>query len=222
MRVLPFILALLFMGVTVQAQNVISINASAEVAVPADRIAFRININAEAETPQKAYDLHKQREKILVQQLKKFNIKEKEITFEPVSINRINQSRYNGSGKELVRTQQSVILSLRDFSIYEKIQLTLIEHNFDEFSGNFESTKSEQGEEEALRKALKLARKKAGIIADETGLRISGIRDINYSYNRRPPQPMREMASVTSSDRLLEYDQMVNISASVSVTYNFK
>lgn len=221
MRYLIFCLSLFIITGSAKAQNVININATANVLVPADKIAFHVNINAEGDTPQQAYDLHKKREQVLVELLKKHNIKEQNINFEPISISRITEGRYNGEPKEFVRTRQTVTLSLDDFSLYEEIQLALIENGFDEFNGNFRSSKTEQGEDEALKKALKLAREKANIIANETGLSISGIKDISYSYNQDGPRPVMEMAMQKSSDSLMEFDQTVSISASVSVTYNF-
>lgn len=212
-------MTLLLFTITTQAQSVININASAQVALPADKIAFNINLNAEGETPQQAYDLHKKREKVLVELLKKYNIEEKNINFEPISINRVHDNRYNNEGKQTVQTRQTVTLTLDDFDIYEQMQLTLIENDFDDFSGQFTSSKTTDGEDQALKEALKLAREKASIIADETGLTISGIKDISYSYGREEPRPMREMAFQKSSDSLMEFEQTVSVSAHVSVTY---
>lgn len=222
MRVLSLFISLFLISSVVQAQNEISINASAQVLVPADKIAFQINLNAEGDTPQEAYNLHKKREKILVQQLKKHDIKEENLSFEPIAINKTYNGSYQNEKNTRIQTRQRVTLTLKNFDTYEEIQITLIEHNFDEFNGNFLSSESKQGEEEALKNALKLAREKADIIAEETGLTISGIKNINFSYNSRPPSPMMEMTAVKSSDSLMEFSQSVSVSANVSVTYKFE
>ena len=222
MRIISIILTLFVISGTTKAQDVINIRASAKALVPADKIAFQINLNAESDTPQAAYKLHKKRENILVQLLKKHDIAEKNINFEPISISRATDNRYNESGKKFVQTRQRVTLKLTDFSLYEDIQLTLIENDFDEFSGSFISSELEKGENEALKKALKIARDKANIIATETGLTISGIKNIDYSYNQSGPQPMMEMTARTSSANLMEFDQTVSVSATVSVMYNFE
>jgi len=215
-----FISLLAFIG-TANAQT-ISVNATAEVQVPADKIAFQINLNARAETPQKAYDLHKQREKVLVNLLKKYNIKEKDINFEPISISRSHNNEYSKTGKEFVQTSQSVTLTLTDFEAYEKIQIVLINNDFDNFSGHFMSSKQKEGEDEALKKALKIARQKADIIAKQTNLEIEGINDINFSYNQRPVRYSMEATAFKSSDSLLQqFEQSVAVNASVSVKYNF-
>lgn len=227
MRYFIIALSLFILTGTAHAQDnqqTISINGSAEVLVPADQISFRINLNAVADTPQEAYDLHKKRESALVQSLKKHEIAEEDINFEPISINKTYDNQYPREKKERIQTSQMVVLSLDDFEVYEKIQITLIENDFDQFSGQFTSSESDAGEDEALRKALKLAREKADIIAEETGLTITGIQNINYSFSRRPPQPMMmERAYQKASDGgLMEFDQTVSVSANIAVTYNFE
>lgn len=221
MRAFTFILTLLLFTTAAQAQNTITVNSSAEVLVPADEIIFRINLNAEAETSQEAYILHQDQEKTLVQLLKKYEIAEKDIDFKPIRISRVDERRYNSSGKKFVRTRQAVTLSLDNFDVYEKIQITLIDNGFDNFSGRFSSSASTEGKDEALKKALKIAREKANIIASQTGVTISGIKDITHSYNHGQPGPVMEMAATRAMDSLMEYEQAVSVSANVTVTYTF-
>lgn len=222
MRVLTLFISLFLISTVAQAQNEISINAAAEVLVPADKIAFQINLNAEAETPQKTYDLHKEREKVLVDILKEYQIAEKNINFEPISINKGYNNQHPQNQEEVIQTRQQVVLTLDNFDIYEEIQITLISNDFDQFSGNFMSSESEIGEDEALKKALSLARDKAQLIAKESGLKITGVKRITHSYSRLPPRPMMEMATAKSSDSLMAFDQSVSVSANVSVIYEFE
>lgn len=222
MRYFIILVSFICLATVTQAQNIISINASAEVMIPADEISFRITLNAVAETPQKAYELHQERENILVNLLKEYNIEEENIDFEPVSISKVHSNQYRGQEDQQVQTRQTVILSLDDFDKYEEIQITLIKNNFDNFSGSFRSSESQKGEEQALKKALKVARQKADIIAQETGLTILEIKEINYSYNQRSPRPVMEMRASSDSGSLMEFDQTVSVSASVSVSYTFK
>ncbi|TYP95545.1 putative conserved protein YggE, contains kinase-interacting SIMPL domain [Fodinibius salinus] len=220
MRVLTFALSLFVLAGTVQAQNEISINATADVAVPADEISFQITLNAQAPTPQEAYGIHQKREQVLIEQLKKHEISEEDIHFKPVSIRKSHNNNYPKGERQQVQTQQNVTLSLSDFDTYEQIQVTLIENGFDQFSGEFSSSKSKKAEEEALKKALKIARQKANIIASETGLTISGIKNVNYNYDHSP-SPSIAMRSQSTASLIEEYDQSVSISARISVTYNF-
>lgn len=224
MRYFIILLSIVFATTPLQAQNVISINASGQVQVPADQISFHIILNAEAETPQEAHELHKEREEVLVDLLQEHRIPKQNIDFDPISITTRNTNRSSNPNDEKVQVliRQRVSLALEDFDIYEKMQIALIENGFDEFSGNFKSSESEQAEDDALRKALKTAREKADIIARDMGLQIVGIEEINYSYNQKPPRPMMEMRTSGGADSLMEFDQSVSVSASVSVSYKFE
>lgn len=224
MRYFIILLFFLFVTGTSQAQNVISVNASAEVLVPADEIFFHIILNAEAETPQEAHELHKERESVLVDLLEEHRIQERNIDFDPISITRrdFNRPPNQNDENDRVITRQRVTLALDNFEVYEKIQIALIDNGFDEFRGNFESSESKRAEDEALREALKTAREKADIIARETGLAISGIEEINYSHSQEPPRPMMEMRGVGGPDNLMDFEQSVSITASVSVSYKIR
>lgn len=224
MRTLSLFLALFLLSASTQAQeNAISINSSATVEIPADRIAFNINLNAEAKTPQEAYDLHQKREEVLLELLKKHQIDEDDINFVPIAISRINVHREDQEPS--IRTRQSVILTLSDFDQYEDIQIALIESGYDEFNGNFVSSEAESGKDEALKQALKTAREKAELIAKESGLQLDSVKSIDFSYNQSPPRPMMEMAAFqqdqSKSSLVSEYGQTVSVSANVSVKYNF-
>jgi uncharacterized protein YggE len=224
MRATIFSFVLLALPTFVFAQGVISVNASSEVQVPADKISFTINVNAEAETSQKAYELHQDREKVLVGLIEEFNISEESIKFEPVSVTKdrnINHSQKNGQ----VRTNQRVVLTLDDFDLYEKIQVELINNNFDEFNGKFISTKEENGKDEALKKALKLVREKAELIAEETNTTITGIKEIYYSHSQTPPRPVHAKEEISMSYKagsIMDYPQSLTIQVHVSIYYHVK
>lgn len=217
MRTLSIAIVFLALIGTANAQTV-SVNATAEVQVPADKISFQINLNARGETPQKAFDLHKQREKVLVDLLKKYDIKEKDIHFEPISISRIQNNEYSKMGKEFVQTSQSVALMLTNFKTYEKIQIALIDNDFDNFSGQFMSSKQQQGEDAALKKALKIAHDKASIIAEQIGKKLGDVSQVNFSFNQHPARFASEMV-LKSSDSLMQFEQTVTVTASVSIKY---
>ncbi|WP_372634695.1 SIMPL domain-containing protein [Fodinibius sp.] len=225
MRIFSLFLALfLFTGGAIQAQeNIISINSSASVEIPADRIAFHINLNGEAATPREAFDLHKEREEVLLELLKKHQIEEDDINIEPIAISRTNVHREDQEPR--IRTRQNVTLTLSDFDRYEEIQIALIESGYDEFNGNFVSSEAESGKDEALKEALKTAREKGELIAKESTLKLDGIQSIDFSYNQSPPRPLMEMAAFqqdrSKSSLISEYGQSVSVSASVSVKYNF-
>ncbi len=187
--------------------------------VEADLIIFNININAEGDTPRSAFNLHKERETVLADLLKKFDIEEEKISFQPIRINR----RYTNNGKsQLSQTNQQVSVTFSDFAIYEDIQLTLIENNFDNFNGNFSSTKLSEGKEKALLAAIESAKDKAQLISTASGVSLGDIMNISYSdYTVAPSRNFArsEMMSMDASSSMMDFAQTVSITANISIEF---
>jgi uncharacterized protein YggE len=222
MSYLLILLSFLFVTQTTDPEpKTLSITATADVELPADQIRFNININAEADTPQAAYNLHQKREKALVQLLDKYEIKEDDISYEPVSISKKQQYNRDKEQEPTYQTQQTVNIVLRDFSVYEKIQVGLIENSFDNFSGNFMNSTVEAGKEQALRKAVQEAKAKAQIIADEAGVNLGSVMNISYNINQVQPYAREsvELKAQSDSGSLLKYNQTVTVSATISMDY---
>ncbi len=222
MNYLIILLSLLFFTQPNQPDpKVMSISAEGQVELTADIIQFNINLNAMAEQPQKAYETHKQREKALVELLKEYDVQEKEIQYQPISISKINDYPRNDTIGTRYQTSQSVSLKLNDFDIYEKIQIGLIENDFDSFSGQFMSSKSEQGKDEALRKAIQITKEKAELIVKETGVTLGEVHQINYSHDVNVPMYRRSaaMEMQAASDQLMQFEPTVTVSATVSIDF---
>jgi len=225
-RLIPLLLtfAILIIG-TVEAQiqqqtgPQISIDMSKSVQLPADLIIFTINLNAEGSTPKEAFDLHKERERLLVSLLKKLKIDANNIKFQPVQINK----RYRNDDKNMYsQTSQQVNVTFSDFGIYESIQLTLIENGFDTFSGSFSSTKLEEGKNDALKLAINSAKEKANFIAQTSGIKLGAIQKINYSeYQINTGYRAMEMKAMVSSDSSLldDFPQTVSVTAGVHISF---
>lgn len=199
----------------------LSISATGQVELPANQVIFNINVNAEEDTPQAAYDTHQAREKALVQLLDKYNIKEEDISYEPISISKVRNYNRDSEEEPSYQTQQTVNVILRDFDVYEKIQVGLIQNSFDNFNGSFTSSNSDEGKDQALRKAIQEAKRKAQIIANEAGVDIGSILEISYNVNNAQPY-VRETAQLkaqSDSGSLLKYNQTVTVTASVSIRY---
>lgn len=221
-----FILSLLIfgMGCATQARQLtnnekISINMTASEAVEADLIVFNININAEAKSPQAAFAQHQQREELLATLLKEFDIDEENIKFQPV---RMNKRYTNDRNSQVTVTNQQVSVTFSDFNIYERIQLTLIENNFDSFNGNFSSTKILEGKDKALISAIQAAKEKASLIAEASGVDLGDIINISYSdYTVAPSRNFarNEMMTMDATSSMMDFDQVVNITANISIEF---
>lgn len=204
------------------AQNILSVSAEGSVELPANVIRFDINLNAEADSPENAFELHKEREEVLVQLLDEYQIKESDIDFQPVSI---SKSRHypRPDNKEVItyQTRQLVSLTLGDFDNYEKIQIELIKAGFDNFSGRFLSSEEESGKDQALKRAIQTAKEKAGLIAEEAGVKLGAISKISYQEQQhRPYEAQSSYARAVSSDsKLMKYDQTVVVKATVQIDF---
>ena len=227
--------SLLFFGISCTtlaqqpvSERTITINMSASELLPADLIIFNVTINAEGETPQEAYELHRERESILAGLLKDLNIKEENIDFEPIRMNRrqVNGNRYNNQEPQYVtNTNQSVSITFNDFEMYERIQLTLIENDFDTFNGQFSSTKIAEGKEKALISAIEASRERAELIAQTSGVEVGDIYTINYSDHQisipRKVNSM-EMMSMAADATMMDFAQTVEVRSNINISYFIK
>jgi uncharacterized protein YggE len=199
----------------------LSVTVTGKVHLTADQVIFNINVNAEGKTPKAAYNLHKSREKALVNLLDKYDIKEKNIQYEPVSIREERHRQGNNEYDTTYVTHQQVKLTLSNFDVFTKIQIGLIEHDYDDFSAHFTSSKIEKGKDEALKAAIKKARAKARLIAAQSEVELGPVQQITYS-SAHPPAPVvkfQAKAAGSNSGSMLKYQQTVTVSATISIQY---
>jgi uncharacterized protein YggE len=224
MSYLFLLLSFLFIGQTQtrsKPPHELSLTVKSSVQIPADQIVFSINVNAEGDTPQAAFKLHKKREKALVNLLDKYNIKDKNIKYQPVSISKRRQKVSGNTYDTTYVTRQQVSLIFTDFDVFTKIQIGLIQHNFDDFSTHFTSSKIEEGKDKALKKAIKKARHKAELIVGQTDVDLGSIIKINYHQGGGvSPRPISYMkAAKISSESMLKYKRTLEVSAIISIDY---
>lgn len=200
-------------------QKKISINMTASEAIEADLLIFNITINAEGNTPRDAFNIHKQRETVLADLLKKYQITEEDINYQPIRINK----RYTNNGKsQLSATTQQVSVTFSDFDIYDEIQLTLIENNFDNFNGSFSSTKIAGGKESALVSAIEAAKQKAQLIAKTSGVDLGDVITISYSDYTVTPYKRAEssrLMSMDASSSMMDFSQTISVTANISIEF---
>jgi uncharacterized protein YggE len=227
--------SLLFFGISCTtlaqqpvSERTITINMSASELLPADLIIFNVNINAQAETPQEAYDLHKKQESLLANLLHNLEIDEDNIDYEPIRMNRrqVNSNRYNNEELQYITsTNQSVSITFEDFSLYEKIQLTLIENGFDSFNGQFSSSEITKGKESALISAIEAAKERAELIAKTSGVELGSVSNINYSDHQIGiPQKSvsMEAMSLARDSSMMDFGQTISVTANVNISFYIK
>lgn len=197
--------------------SIISISAEGEAFYPADIITLQISMQVIADSPGSAFEKHKQLEETVVDLIVGFGIQDTSIVFEPFRINRIRNNQ-----EFEYKTSQLVQLTLRDFELYEKIQVTLIENGFDNFQATFQSSESKKGDRESLKNALENANQKAELIAVELGLEIRNIISVDYSESG-PSYPVlrtESMRAESAPPSLMNVPQMVKFTSRVNVQFN--
>lgn len=202
------------------ADRTLHVQTTGEVEVPADQVLFSIQIQIESDTPQKAFRQHRDREAYLARLIKNSGLQDSQISYQPVRISSIDRRRpgTQQSNPEY-RTNQQVRLRLNDFALFDTMQVKLIDHGFDSFSARFQSSQSKEGRRKALDKALSKAREKARQIARQMDISLGPIQHINYSSANDGPVYRGAESMSISSDSMMDFEQSLTISESVSVTY---
>jgi len=202
---------------TEKLQNsVITVSAEGEAFYPADIITLQISMQVIADSPGSAFEKHKQLEETVMDLIDGFGIRDTSIVFEPFRINRVRNNQ-----EFEYRTSQLVQLTLRDFDVYEKIQVTLIESGFDNFQATFQSSENEKGDRASLTNALENAKRKAELIATELGLEIRNIASVDYSESG-PSYPVLRAESMRAAGppSLMNVSQMVKFTSRVNIRFN--
>lgn len=199
-----------------QNPKLLKILAKGMVEIPADLIQFNLRVSVTQLTSRSAFENHRQKEKFLVSVLKKAGIEEKDIRFQPVSLNVLQQRN-----PETTRftTMQQVVISFSDFELYESIQNVLVENDFSQFNAAFYSTKTTDAEKDALKKALSEAKAKAELIAGEMNLKIAGIHEIRYGDSSTPREFLTLRGASSSDSMVSEFNQTIPVSSSVEVVF---
>lgn len=196
----------------------ITIDATGEAMVPADIIHFHINITTSGRTPSEVFEEHKRQERYLAGLIREMGIDESKLTFQPIQIG----SRQMRETVDYTSSQQ-VRLELEDFELYEQLQVRLIENGFENFRGQFSSTKLDEGEKEALELAVANAREKAERIAALMGKNLGEVREIEHTTQRVFRSEVMAFAEARVDTGLLtEFSQMIPVSSTIRIIYRIR
>lgn len=202
---------------TSNSGNVIVIDATGAAVAPVDQIFFNITISLFNEQAEQAFEDHKIRERYLTDLLVKQNFDEKDINANPISI---SPRRYsNDRGYE---TNQSISIKLDDIVKFEQMQIEFIKNGFDNFSGHFGSTQSESAKQEALKNAIREARKSAATLASAANRSVGKITNIEYSSNSRPiyREASNLVLSASPADGgMMQFQTTLEVTQNVRVTF---
>jgi len=211
-------LIVLFTTVNIAAQSTITVDATGETAVPADLVQLQINIRVTDVTPSEVFEEHKRQEVFLASLIREHGLDDDNLRFQPMNIG-VRQAR---DSREY-QSHQSVNLKLEDFTLFEEIQVLLIENGFENFSGRFSSTEMESGENEALDLAIANARQKAERIAANIGKSLGEVQTIEHTAHRVFRGNGIQFAEMSRADSgsMMEFaeSQTIPVSSSIRVVY---
>jgi len=201
-------------------QSRITVDATGEVLVPADRIHFRVNITQFKQDAREAFQLHKEQERYLTELLLDEGIEDSNITANPISISHVR--RYSNTEQSGYETQQQVMIVMDDVTQFESMQIKLIENGFTNFSGSFSADNLDDASDDALRNAVVEARRKADLLAEAAGKEITDVVTINYHSNRSYASRSSNMEMVAydaGSGSLLQFERTIPVRENVSMQF---
>jgi uncharacterized protein len=214
---LTLFLLLFITNVDANSQPTVTVDATGEILVPADRVSFQINIRVAGDTPADVFEKHKEQERYLANLIRNRGLDDENLSFQPMNIG--SRQVRNSNENEYI-SNQNVQLRLDDFELFEEMQILLIENGFENFSGRFNSSKHQSGIEEALDLAIENARKKAERIAANVGKKLGEVKTIDHTaapVTRGYDVMMMDARSESAG--MMQFEQTVPVTSSVRIVY---
>ncbi len=196
--------------------TIFKITAQSEVSVPADVIIFQITISEQNDDPEQAYKIHKEKESKLAKLISDLGIDDSSISYSLLSIAKTRMQKNRGGYK----TNQKIKLELKDFSLYEKIQIELLKNGINEFKSIFSSGEIKEAREEGIKKLVEAAEREAKIYADNLGLRVGRVISIDTKTRRyRGGDPVFFTAKPNVDFSLLDIPQSYSVKLFANISF---
>lgn len=195
------------------------IDAKGESAAIADRILFQVNIARHHHSAATAFEEHKKLERELVDMITSKELSDDRIQANPIQIQQRRQQN-----ERSVETRQTITIEMDDVARFEEFQVELIEAGFDQFSGSFTSTATEEAREEALKRAFQEARKAGTILAEESGKQLGSV--IRIEHTSSPGPVFRSASGFAQMEMydggLLRFERSIPVKQHVRVTFTLE
>lgn len=217
----------LFVSVVGMAQekplSLVTVTGEGTVKVVPDRVVIRARIE---HTGKDATEVKAQNDKVVnnvIKYLKSQKIPSKNFQTEYITLNK----DYNYQSKEtFYSANQAISITLEDLSKYEKLMSGLLESGLNRINGiEFKSSKREELESEARKKAVLDARDKAQEFAGALGQEVGVAHTISEIENGNYPLPMyrtMEMKAADSEQQETLAPGEMEITAKVNVGFLLK
>lgn len=220
MKKLLFYTLLLFSvaGYSQQNQAVISVTGEGIVNVVPDNVVIRARIE---HTGKSAAEVKKQNDQVVnqvIQYLKSQGIPSKNFQTQYINLNK----DYNYNSKEtFYSANQSISIKLEDLSKYEKLMSGLLESGLNRIDGiQFQSSRQDELETEARKRAILDALQKAKEYAGALGQEVGKAQSINeLDGGNFPPMYRMEMKVQDSSEQQTIAPGEMQITVKVNATF---
>jgi len=214
------LILIIILSTVVFGQNdeptIFKITAQSEVSVLADVIIFQITISEENNDPEQAYNKHKEKEAKLAKLISDLGIEDSSVSYSLLSIKKLRRPKNNG----IYQTSQEIKLKLKDFSLYEKVQIELLKNGINEFKSIFSSDKVEKVREEGIKKLVEAAQNEAKIYADNLGLKVGKVISIDTKTRRyRGGNPVFFTAKPDVDFSLLDIPQSYTVKLFANISF---
>ncbi|MEG9326604.1 SIMPL domain-containing protein [Salinimicrobium catena] len=178
--------------------SLVNVTGEGTVKVVPDKVVIRARIE---HTGKDATEVKAQNDKVVndvIKYLKSQDIPSKNFQTEYITLNK----DYNYQSKEtFYSANQAISITLDDLSKYEKLMSGLLESGLNRINGiQFQSSKREELESEARKKAVLEARQKAEEFAGALGQEIGAAHTISEIENGNYPLPMYRTMEMKAAD----------------------
>ena len=216
--VLPFILLVMSTGIAQEIPHTVNVNATGEVKVVPDEVTLTINVEnegKEAATVKKENDATVDNILDLTKQL---GIKQNDVQTQYVRLYRTQDYKTKVS---TYRATQTISIKLRELKRYDEVMLKLIDTGVNGVQGiSFSSSKMEEYESQARKKAIANAKMKAEEYAAALGQKVGTAIQISEAGTEAPqPMPQVRMAKAFSDTQESLAPGEMTITANVQVNF---
>ncbi len=174
-----------------QSTGTLTVSAQGEVGAAADIVRLQVGVETEQDTAERAIAANSKKMQDVVSTLKAMGIDEADMQTSRFSVSPVyDQARDNQRKLVGFRAENRVAIVIRDADITGRlIDKTVAAGANRVHDVNFEISDQSQLEDEAMRLAIRRAESKAEAAAEESGVQIVGIKEINISDSRGPVAP---------------------------------
>ncbi len=198
--------------------DTLSVSAEGSIAAAPDIARLEVGVETTGDTAQRAIALNSKKMGDVIDRLKAMGIEDEDMQTSRFSVSPQYERSNRDSERVLVgfRARNRVSVGIRDVEQVGKLIDSAVAaganqiHNID-----FDISDRSEYEEEAMKLAVQRAKQKAEIVADESGVDIVGIKEINVE-EARTPAPRLDVALETYADTpIVSGEVTVNMRVSV-------